>query len=221
MNALRFRSITCLTNSRKSVPPQSQHLWGQAQAAHLHQMQVECSVSPRCRHIAHASGNYGLHDASPATQPMYYGNVAQAAEAYGEYHEQDGMQQAGGLPAFEQVDWETYKSLPRCKVSLIGRTGSDVEYRTTGSGQALAKTRLAVNWRDDGGERGAPTDTDWYSLVFWGDVAQQAATIPKGTMIAVSGKVTCSRYVDRTGAERTKLEVNVYSLALVERNSGQ
>ncbi len=104
------------------------------------------------------------------------------------------------------------------KAILIGNLGNDPELRYTQAGRALLKLRLATNesWRDaDGNEQGR---TDWHDLVVWGRRAEALHKfLSKGRRVGVEGRIRTHRYEDKDGKTRTKVDIEVVELVLLDR----
>jgi single-strand DNA-binding protein len=60
-------------------------------------------------------------------------------------------------------------------------------------------------------------EPDWFELKIWGKTAQIAADyVKKGSQIAVTGRLSTERWVDKTtGEKRQKFVVNVERLSLL------
>lgn len=100
-------------------------------------------------------------------------------------------------------------------ITLAGNAGRDPEARYFESGTVVANLTLAVRApkRDD-----AP---DWFNLQIWGKQAQVAIDyVKKGSLIAVTGRMTTEKWTDRTtGEERSKPVVVVDRLTLLGSKS--
>ncbi len=98
-------------------------------------------------------------------------------------------------------------------VDLLGRLGRDPELTYTASGLAVTKLNLAV-----GRPRRAPNGqsewvTDWYRVTAFDELAETIArTLRKGTLVSVQGKLQSNSYVDRTGVNRTSVEIVAHAV---------
>lgn len=98
------------------------------------------------------------------------------------------------------------------KVILMGHLGRDPDLRYTGSGKEVANVSLATN---DG--YGDNKKTTWHNLLFWGKQAEVLAKYcGKGDTILVEGRIDKSKYTDKQGAEKEKVEVVVSSLTMIK-----
>lgn len=94
-------------------------------------------------------------------------------------------------------------------ITIMGRIGTDIELRKTGSGVSVASFTVACD-RDfkNGGEK----ETDWIECVAWrqtGEFIQKH--FAKGRMIAVSGRLQVRSWNDKEGNKRKTAEVVVDS----------
>ena len=92
-------------------------------------------------------------------------------------------------------------------ITIMGRIGTDIELRRTGSGVAVASFTVAVD-RDfkSGGEK----ETDWIDCVAWrqtGEFIQKH--FAKGRMIVVSGRLQIRNWNDKDGNKRKTAEIVV------------
>ena len=103
----------------------------------------------------------------------------------------------------------------RNKVTLIGRTGKDVEIVKFENGK-LAKVSLATtdHYTNALGEK--VEETQWHSLSASGKLADiMEKYVEKGKEIAVEGKVVYRTYDDKDGVKRYITEIRVEELVLL------
>lgn len=94
-------------------------------------------------------------------------------------------------------------------ITIMGRIGTDIELRKTGSGVSVASFTVAVD-RDfkTGGEK----ETDWIECVAWrqtGEFIQKY--FAKGRMIVLSGRLQTRNWEDKEGKKRMAYEIVVDS----------
>ena len=92
-------------------------------------------------------------------------------------------------------------------ITIMGRIGTDIELRKTGSGFSVASFTVACD-RDfkNGGEK----ETDWIECVAWrqtGEFIQKH--FAKGRMIVVSGRLQIRSWNDKDGNKRKTAEIVV------------
>lgn len=103
----------------------------------------------------------------------------------------------------------------RNKVTLIGRTGKDVEIVKFENGK-LAKVSLATSdyYTNAIGEK--VEETQWHSLVANGKIADiMEKYVEKGKEISVEGKIVYKTYDDKDGIKRHTTEIRVQELVLL------
>ena len=103
----------------------------------------------------------------------------------------------------------------RNKITLIGRTGKDVEIVQFENGK-LAKVSLATSdyYTNAIGEK--VEETQWHNLVCNGKLADlMEKYVEKGKEIAVEGKIVYRNYDDKEGQKRYITEVRVDQLVLL------
>ncbi|ACU08120.1 Single-stranded DNA-binding protein [Flavobacteriaceae bacterium 3519-10] len=103
----------------------------------------------------------------------------------------------------------------RNKVTLVGRTGKDVEIVNFENGK-LAKVSLATSDYYTNGLGEKVEETQWHNLVAGGKLADiMQKYVEKGKEIAVEGKVMYRTWDDKTGAKHYMTEIRVEELVLL------
>ena len=103
----------------------------------------------------------------------------------------------------------------RNKVTLIGRTGKDVEIVKFENGK-MAKVSLATSdhYTNALGEK--VEETQWHNLVANGKLAEiMEKYVEKGKEISVEGKIVYRTYDDKDGVKRYFTEIRVQELLLL------
>ncbi len=103
----------------------------------------------------------------------------------------------------------------RNKVSLIGRTGKEVEIVQFNNGR-IAKVSLATTdyYTNAMGEK--VEETQWHSLIVNGKLVDvMEKYVQKGKEIAVEGKIVYRNYEDKEGVKRYTTDIRVEQLMLL------
>lgn len=103
----------------------------------------------------------------------------------------------------------------RNKVTLIGRTGKEVETVNFEHGK-IAKVSLATSdyYTNSMGEK--VEETQWHNLVCGGKLADiMEKYVEKGKEIAVEGKIVYKSFDDKDGIKRYMTEIRVDELVLL------
>lgn len=104
----------------------------------------------------------------------------------------------------------------RNKVTLIGRTGKEVEVHQYDNGNIKASVSLATSdyYTNSQGEK--VEQTEWHNLVAYGKTAEiMQKYVEKGKEIAIEGKITYRSYDDKDGQKRTITEIRVDEILLL------
>ncbi|MBV9229791.1 MAG: single-stranded DNA-binding protein [Chloroflexi bacterium] len=110
------------------------------------------------------------------------------------------------------------------KIMLIGNLGRDPEMSYTPNGTALTKFTLAVNryTKSPSGER--QTETEWFNIVAWSQLAETCNTwLKKGQKVFVEGRIQQRKYTDREGVQRMAVDVIINDMEMLtpkDRQSG-
>lgn len=104
----------------------------------------------------------------------------------------------------------------RNKVTLIGRTGKEVEVHQYESGNIKASVSLATSdyYTNQQGEK--VEQTEWHNIVAFGKTAEIIQKyVEKGKEIAIEGKITYKSYDDKDGQKRYVTEIKVDEILLL------
>ena len=91
-------------------------------------------------------------------------------------------------------------------VAIMGRLVKDPELKTTNSGKSVCSFRIA----NDSGYKNADgsSQTNWLDVVAWGKTAEFVCKyFPKGSLIAIDGRLQTRQYQDKNGQNRTAVEI--------------
>ena len=103
----------------------------------------------------------------------------------------------------------------RNKVTLIGRTGKDVEIVNFENGK-MAKVSLATSDHYTNGLGEKVEETQWHNLVVHGKLVEiMQKYVEKGKEIGVEGKVTYRSWDDKSGNKHYITEIRVEELLLL------
>ncbi|MBK6540258.1 MAG: single-stranded DNA-binding protein [Flavobacteriales bacterium] len=104
-------------------------------------------------------------------------------------------------------------------VQLIGNLGNDPEVKETAQGRKMARLSVATNesYTNKSGDR--ITDTQWHTVVAWGNQAEQAAQmLRKGAKVALQGKLVHRSYEGKDGQKRYITEVVMSEFQVVPKS---
>ena len=92
------------------------------------------------------------------------------------------------------------------KVILLGRLGSDPEFKATSGGE-MCKFSVATSekFQSDGEIK---ERTDWHKIVVWGKLAQTCSKyLTKGSQVAIEGRLHTRSWEDDRGKKKFVTEV--------------
>ena len=93
-------------------------------------------------------------------------------------------------------------------IAIMGRLVRDPEMRQTTTGKNVASFRVAVNRgsKDANGQN----QTDFFDVVAWNKTAEFVCKyFQKGSLIAIDGCLQSRNYQDKSGSNRTAIEILV------------
>lgn len=94
------------------------------------------------------------------------------------------------------------------KVQLIGHLGKDPELKETGNGKRMLRLNLATNDYYKGADGEMKENTEWHTVVAWGQAAEKlAGAVRKGSGLIVEGRLTHRAYETKEGEKRYSSEV--------------
>ena len=108
-------------------------------------------------------------------------------------------------------------STMRNSVMLIGRPGAEPEVKSFSNNSKVARFRLAVDERRMNANREWVNDTQWFTIVAWGKIADRVENnVRKGLQIAVDGSLRNNEWTDDKGQRHSVTEVWVNDLFLID-----
>lgn len=107
----------------------------------------------------------------------------------------------------------------RNNVKLIGRLGQDPEVRTLENNNKVANFRLATNFVYTDKEGNQKENTDWHSIVAWGNLAALCEKyLKKGREVAIDGRLTYREWEDKNGAKHNSAEIVANEIMFIGSN---
>lgn len=101
------------------------------------------------------------------------------------------------------------------KIFASGRLAADPTLVTTNSGQQACKFRLAATNRHRNEDN--TYGTNWYNCTAWGKRAETISKyFHKGGRINIEGDLVIRDYVDKNGAQRTSVDIEVSDFDFVD-----
>lgn len=104
------------------------------------------------------------------------------------------------------------------KVELTGYVGKNPEIKTLTNGKTMVSLSVATSesYKNQNGEW--ISNTTWHNVVMWKDLdASAKEQVKKGSLVAVSGKLSNRKYTDKSGQNRYITEVIAQSIVPVQK----
>ena len=113
-------------------------------------------------------------------------------------------------------------STMRNSVMLVGRPGADPEVKNLNNEKKVARFNLAVsdNYKNANGEW--VNDTQWFSIVAWGKVADRAESqVKKGLQVAIDGSLHTNEKTDDKGQRHSNIEIWIDDFFVIDSNKAK
>ena len=94
------------------------------------------------------------------------------------------------------------------KITVIGNLGNEPEMRFTPSGRPVTSFRVATNWRYTTPEGERKEETEWFTVVAWGRLAEQCNQfLTKGRLVYIEGRLRMRTWEGQDGQRRARNEI--------------
>jgi len=104
------------------------------------------------------------------------------------------------------------------KITIIGNLGSEPEMRYTPSGRPVTSFRVATNWRYTTSEGERKEETDWFTVVSWGKLAEQCNQyLTKGRLVYIEGRLRMRTWEGQDGQTRARNEIVADRVKFLDR----
>ncbi|MFC1592533.1 single-stranded DNA-binding protein [Candidatus Omnitrophota bacterium] len=106
------------------------------------------------------------------------------------------------------------------KVIIIGNLGSDPEMRFTPNGKPVTSFRVATSWRYTTPEGERREETEWFTVVTWGKLAEQCNQfLTKGRLVYVEGRLRTHTWEGQDGQKRFRSEIVANRVRFLDRQA--
>jgi single-strand DNA-binding protein len=102
-------------------------------------------------------------------------------------------------------------------ITITGNLTDDAEVRTTTTGKATARLRVAVNRRRRDAAGTWTEQADFHTVVVWGTLAEAAADLRKGSAVIVHGRLAQRDWTTTAGEKKTVWELTAEHIGLTLR----
>ena len=106
------------------------------------------------------------------------------------------------------------------KMIIIGNLGSEPEMRFTPNGRSVTSFNVATNWRYTTAEGERREETEWFTVVTWGKLAEQCNQfLTKGRLVYVDGRLRTHTWESQDGQRRSRNEVVADRVSFLDRQA--
>ena len=106
------------------------------------------------------------------------------------------------------------------RITIIGNLGNEPEMRFTPSGRPVTSFRVATNWRYTTPEGERKEETEWFSVVAWGRLAEQCNQfLNKGRLVYVEGRLRLRTWDGQDGQRRSRNEIVADRVKFLDRQA--
>lgn len=92
-------------------------------------------------------------------------------------------------------------------ITIVGNLTRAPEIRFTASGTAVATVGVAVERRRRKPDGSWESETEFFDVTAWKDLAEQLASLEQGTRIIATGRLSARSWETKAGEKRTSVEV--------------
>lgn len=96
------------------------------------------------------------------------------------------------------------------RIQLQGYIGTEPVFDQTRSGVSYMRFRLSSKTQKKG-----ESHTSWFNVIAWDRRVEWFGHMKKGDYVYVEGQVTVDEFVDKSGKERTSVEINLQDAHVV------
>ncbi|MFC1977660.1 single-stranded DNA-binding protein [Chloroflexota bacterium] len=106
------------------------------------------------------------------------------------------------------------------KMIVIGNLGSEPEMRFTPNGRPVTSFSVATNWRYTTAEGERREETEWFTVVAWGRLAEQCNQfLTKGRLAYVEGRLRTHTWEGQDGQKRSRNEIVANRVSFLDRQT--
>lgn len=106
------------------------------------------------------------------------------------------------------------------KIIVIGNLGSEPEMRFTPNGRPVTSFSVATNWRYTTPEGERKEETEWFTVVCWGRLAEQCNQfLTKGRLVYVEGRLRTHSWESQDGQKRSRNEIVADRVSFLDRQA--
>jgi single-strand DNA-binding protein len=104
------------------------------------------------------------------------------------------------------------------KMIVIGNLGTEPEMRFTPNGRPVTSFSVATNWRYTTADGERKEETEWFTVVTWGRLAEQCNQfLTKGRLVYVEGRLRTHTWEGQDGQRHSRNEIVANRVSFLDR----
>ncbi len=104
------------------------------------------------------------------------------------------------------------------KIIVIGNLGGEPEMRFTPNGRPVTSFNVATNWRYTTADGERREETEWFTVVTWGKLAEQCNQfLNKGRLVYVEGRLRTHSWESQDGQKHYRNEIVANRVSFLDR----
>ncbi|MFC1982073.1 single-stranded DNA-binding protein [Chloroflexota bacterium] len=106
------------------------------------------------------------------------------------------------------------------RMIAIGNLGNEPEMRFTPNGRPVTSFNVATNWRYTTADGERKEETEWFTVVTWGKLAEQCNQfLAKGRLVYVEGRLRTHSWEGQDGQKRSRNEIVADRVSFLDRQA--
>ena len=106
------------------------------------------------------------------------------------------------------------------RMIIIGNLGSEPEMRFTPNGRPVTSFNVATNWRYTTADGERREETEWFTVVTWGRLAEQCNQfLTKGRLVYVEGRLRTHTWEGQDGQKHYRTEIIANRVTFLDRQA--
>tara|TARA_Y100000310_G_C20454408_1_gene702351 strand:- start:17 stop:454 length:438 start_codon:yes stop_codon:yes gene_type:complete len=106
------------------------------------------------------------------------------------------------------------------KIIIIGNLGGEPEMRFTPNGRPVTSFNVATNWRYTTADGERREETEWFTVVTWGRLAEQCNQfLNKGRLVYVEGRLHTHSWESQDGQKHSRNDIIANRVSFLDRQA--
>ena len=108
------------------------------------------------------------------------------------------------------------------QMMIIGNVGSEPEMRYTPNGKPVTSFSVATNWKYTTAEGERKDETEWFTVVAWGKLAETCNQyVTKGMLVYADGRLRIHKWEGNDGQQHQRTEIVASKVTFLSRSESK